>query len=98
HHYHMDLSQRLLREGSADVKLQDLVALKALGLNIVSPIDTVQLTSFTDSGTPAVDANLPAAIERRREQNARRLELTQMSIAAANVHSDESFLILPSQE
>ena len=41
HHYHMDLGQRLLQAGSLDAAIPDLVALKALGINIVSQIDSV---------------------------------------------------------
>jgi hypothetical protein len=41
HHYHMDLGQRLLQAGSLDAPIPDLVALKALGINIVSQIDSV---------------------------------------------------------
>jgi hypothetical protein len=37
----MDLGQRLLRAGSLDAEIPDLQALKALGLNIVSQIDSV---------------------------------------------------------
>jgi hypothetical protein len=43
HHYHMDLGQRLLRAGSLDAEIPDLQALKALGINIVSQIDSVGL-------------------------------------------------------
>ena len=41
HHYHMDLGQRLLTAGSLDAEIPDLVALKAIGINIVSQIDSV---------------------------------------------------------
>lgn len=41
HHYHMDLGQRLLEEGNLNGEIADLHALKALGINIVSPIDSV---------------------------------------------------------
>jgi hypothetical protein len=41
HHYHMDLGQRLGAAGSLDADIPDLVALKALGVNIVSQIDSV---------------------------------------------------------
>jgi hypothetical protein len=41
HHYHMDLGQRLITAGSPDAVIPDLVALKALGINIVSQIDSV---------------------------------------------------------
>jgi hypothetical protein len=38
HHYHMDIGERLRKSGSLDTKLPDLVAIKAAGINIVSPI------------------------------------------------------------
>src|SRR4029077_14936656 len=41
HHYHMDLGQRLMRAGSLDADIPDLDALKSLGINIVSQIDSV---------------------------------------------------------
>ena len=41
HHYHMDLGQRLVTAGSVDADIPDLRALKALGINIVSQIDSV---------------------------------------------------------
>src|SRR5262245_61580685 len=41
HHYHMDLGQRLIRAGSLDAEIPDLQALKSLGINIVSQIDSV---------------------------------------------------------
>jgi len=41
HHYHMDLGQRLGAAGSLDADIPDLVALKALGITIVSQIDSV---------------------------------------------------------
>ena len=41
HHYHMDLGQRLISAGSLDADIPDLDALKALGINIVSQIDSV---------------------------------------------------------
>jgi hypothetical protein len=41
HHYHMDLGQRLLQAGSLDAEIPDLHALKSLGINIVSQVDSV---------------------------------------------------------
>ncbi len=38
-HFHMDLGSRVLESGSADTRLPDLDALKAAGINIVSPTD-----------------------------------------------------------
>jgi hypothetical protein len=43
HHYHMDLGRRLGEAGSLDADIPDLVALKALGINIVSQVDSVGL-------------------------------------------------------
>src|SRR6185437_2679693 len=41
HHYHMDLGQRLIRAGSLDADIPDLDALRSLGINIVSQVDSV---------------------------------------------------------
>ena len=41
HHYHMDLGQRLLAAGSLDADIPDLHAIKSLGINIVSQIDSI---------------------------------------------------------
>ncbi len=41
HHYHMDLGSRLRQSGSLDTKISDLDAIRALGINIVSQIDSV---------------------------------------------------------
>src|SRR4030095_12871383 len=38
HHYHMGLGQRLTAANNADTAIVDLAALKALGINIVSPV------------------------------------------------------------
>ncbi len=40
HHYHMDLGQRFGQSG-LDAEIPDLVALRALGINIVSQIDSI---------------------------------------------------------
>lgn len=97
HHYHMDMGQRLLQEGSPDVKLPDLSALKALGINIVSPVDSMILTGFTGSGAPS-SATGPEAIDQRIAQNRRKRAIMDMAMAGARAHSDQGFLILPSQE
>jgi hypothetical protein len=41
HHYHMNFGLRLMAARSADAEIVDLQALKALGINIVSPVDNV---------------------------------------------------------
>jgi hypothetical protein len=41
HHYHMNFGQRLMAARSADAEIVDLAAIKALGINIVSPVDNV---------------------------------------------------------
>jgi hypothetical protein len=54
HHYHMGLGQRLTAANNADAEIVDLAALKALGLNIVSPIDNVG-NGPGSGGRPAAD-------------------------------------------
>jgi len=104
HHYHMDLGQRLGQAGSVDAEIPDLVALKALGINIVSQIDSIQ--SGAD-GTPpgavfpgaapvrgnAANLGVPSAVS-----GASPLEIRNNSIEGAKRHSDSTFLVLPSQE
>jgi hypothetical protein len=41
HHYHMNFGLRLMAAGSADAEIVDLPAIKAVGINIVSPVDNV---------------------------------------------------------
>jgi hypothetical protein len=41
HHYHMDVGQRLREAGSLDAPIDDFAAIKATGVTIVSPIDSV---------------------------------------------------------
>ena len=43
HHYHMSFGQRLMAARSADAEIVDLAAIKAVGINIVSPVDNVGL-------------------------------------------------------
>ena len=69
HHYHMDLGQRLIQAGSLDAEIPDLVALKALGINIVSQIDSIMGGGGEPTpdgatfpgGTPITAATRPAA-------------------------------------
>ena len=104
HHYHMDLGQRLGEAGSVETEIPDLVALRALGINIVSQIDSIQ--SGADATPPGAvfpgaapvrgsGANLsaPAAGSGRSP-----LEIRYNSIEGAKRHSDATFLVLPSQE
>lgn len=41
HHYHMDLGQRIQRAGSPDADIPDLAAIRSMGVNIVSQVDSV---------------------------------------------------------
>ncbi|HEY3091694.1 MAG TPA: hypothetical protein VGJ52_01300 [Vicinamibacterales bacterium] len=43
HHYHMSFGQRLMAARSADAEIVDLHAIRATGINIVSPVDNVGL-------------------------------------------------------
>ena len=67
HHYHMDLGQRLIQAGSPDAEIPDLVALKALGINIVSQIDSVGT-----AGAGRGDADRQLAITQSSVDGARR--------------------------
>ena len=53
HHYHMRFGLRLLAEAGPDAEIEDLRALKSVGINIVSPVDNV--------GTGGGAGNRPAA-------------------------------------
>ena len=53
HHYHMRFGLRLLAEAGPDAEIEDLRALKSVGINIVRPVDNV--------GTGGGAGNRPAA-------------------------------------
>jgi hypothetical protein len=67
HHYHMDLGQRLLAAGSVDADIPDLHAIKSLGINIVSQID-----SIVDGGGRGTARTDPLAITKASVEGARR--------------------------
>lgn len=90
HHYHMDLGERLLQEGSLDATVPDLDALKALGINIVSQIDSVM---FRSGPPPAV-----AASEDGRSSRPDAYSITAASVAGARKASDDGFLVMADQE
>jgi len=107
HHYHMDLGRRLGDAGSLDADIPDLVALKALGINIVSQIDSVGL----GGENPPVGAVYPggkpvpppsrqpaAASSAPGRPRVDELQIRFNSIEGARRHSDTNFLVLPSQE
>ncbi|WP_298397597.1 hypothetical protein [Sphingobium sp.] len=84
HHYHMEMGRRYLAAGTPAEKLPDLIALKALGINIVSPVDSFVLHSF-GSVIPPMAGPDPVRI-------------METAATAARLHSDHDFLIMPSQE
>ena len=113
HHYHMDLGQRLIRAGSLDADIPDLQALRALGLNIVSQIDSVGLGGGGGRGpasaTPAegrggggrgatASASAPPAEGRGGAGRPDQLATTLASVEGAKRHSDKGFLVMPDQE
>jgi len=112
HHYHMDLGRRLRDAGSLDADIPDLVALKALGINIVSQIDSVGIGAENPPvgaaypGFPPVppvaDAPLTPGAAAGAATPARprvdEHEIRFNSIEGAKRHSDTDFLVLPSQE
>jgi hypothetical protein len=107
HHYHMDLGRRLGDAGSLDADIPDLVALKALGINIVSQIDSVGLGAENPpvgaiypggkpvGPPPPAPVAIPGAPGRPRVDE---LQIRFNSIEGAKRHSDTNFLVLPAQE
>ncbi|MES2292756.1 MAG: hypothetical protein V4527_05615 [Pseudomonadota bacterium] len=91
HHYHMDMGQRLLTAGNLSEKLPDLQAIKALGINIVSQIDSVFLSGFSATGAAT------AAPVRRREGPSQ-VEITAASVEGARLSSDKGFLVMADVE
>ena len=67
HHYHMDLGQRLLQAGSLDADIPDLQALKSLGINIVSQIDSVGFQTPAGGRGAAPESGRGAAAAAGRE-------------------------------
>jgi hypothetical protein len=107
HHYHMDLGQRLLQAGSLDADIPDLQALKSLGINIVSQIDSVGFqTPAAGRGAPPESGRgaTPAAGREGGPGGGRGggrgdvLATTAASVEGARRHSDKSFLVMPNQE
>ncbi len=114
HHYHMDLGRRLGDAGSLDADIPDLVALKALGINIVSQVDSVGLgvenppVGAQYPGKPPVPpgvapaaAPVQAAAATPAAASRPRVDELQIrfnSIEGAKRHSDTKFLVLPAQE
>lgn len=103
HHYHMDLGRRLGDAGSLDADIPDLVALKALGINIVSQVDSVGLgvenppVGAQYPGKPPVQPRttpMPPSTRPRVDE----LQIRFNSIEGAKRHSDTNFLVLPAQE
>jgi len=107
HHYHMDLGQRLGQANSLDAPIPDLVALKALGINIVSQIDSVGGSENTPEGAVYPGARPvagrgagpgPAGATAGRGRGGDPLQIRDNSIEGAKRHSDPTFLVMPSQE
>jgi len=89
HHYHMDLGQRLLRAESLDAEIPDLQAIKSLGINIVSQIDSVG----TGGGGERGRGGGPGGGGRGDQ-----LAITAASVEGARRHSDKDFLVMADQE
>ena len=110
HHYHMDLGSRLLALNNMSTLLPDLQAIKALGINIVSQIDSVMLRGFSDTGAavaPAPQAAAaggagrgaaPAAAGRGGAARPDQIAITAASVEGARISSDKGFLVLADQE
>ncbi|HTC82863.1 MAG TPA: hypothetical protein VK683_00855, partial [Rhizomicrobium sp.] len=99
HHYHMYLGQRLLEEHNLDAKLPDLQAIKALGINIVSQIDSVILTGFSVAGTPITQAQRDAgALPPQPDNRPPPMVAMAASVEGARLSSDKDFLVMADQE
>ena len=92
HHYHMDLGSRLIAAKNFSEFLPDLEAIKALGINIVSQIDSVMLQGFSVTGA---STGIPETGGRRRVDQ---FAITAASVEGALASSDKNFLVLPDQE
>jgi hypothetical protein len=98
HHYHMYVGERLQREGSANTKLQDFAALKAVGINIVSPVQDEVLSTYAGAGGPKVPGDQQERLKLQAEGNQQRLAITRIFAAGAKANSDDSFMIMLAQE
>jgi hypothetical protein len=97
HHYHMDLGERWLKEGVA-TKLPDLEALKALGLNIISPIYSSFMVGFSGANPDAPPEVAAAAAATAKPRGSDPIVVIASAVEGARLHSDEDFLIMPNQE
>jgi hypothetical protein len=79
-HFHISLTDRLRASGSLDTQVQELPAMKALGLNIVALMDF-----HADKLHP-------------RDPGPLRLADQKDYFEAVRRHSDEDFLVIPSEE
>jgi hypothetical protein len=79
-HFHISLTDRLRASGSLDTLVQELPAMKALGLNVVALMDF-----HADKLHP-------------RDPGPLRLQDQKDYFEAARRHSDQDFLVIPSEE
>ena len=70
HHYHLRFGIRLLAEGGPDAEIEDLQALKSVGINIVSPVDNVGMGGGAGN-RPAADTlrMIAASVEGARRHS-----------------------------
>jgi hypothetical protein len=94
HHYHMDLGARLIEAGNPSLLLPDLQAIKALGINIVSQIDSVNLSGFSATGAATTPPAAPPPPRRGPDQPT----ITAASVEGARLSSDKGFLVMADQE
>jgi hypothetical protein len=97
HHYHMDLGARWLADG-VRTKIPDLVALKAVGLDIVSPIWSFNMFGFDGADPNTVEADAMDAAQKALPRGANYLAFLDAAAKGAKIHSDKDFLIMPNIE
>ena len=107
HHYHMDLGQRLVAAGKMDAEIPDLVALKALGINIVSQIDSITGPAGDDAapvgavfpgGKPVTAEMAASRAGRGGGRGGDPMAIRRAAIEGAKLHSSPGFLVMPNQE
>jgi hypothetical protein len=97
HHYHAVPARRLLEEGRPDILLEDYAAIKAVGINIFSPLHEMVLINYGGAGgaPPRDEQEL-----RKRQTEESKQALAEAKILEANrkAMSDPTFVIMQSQE
>jgi hypothetical protein len=97
HHFHMDLGERWMAEGLR-TKFPDLQAIKASGIEIVSPIWAMFMHGFDGADPNSVETDARAAAVAAAPITQDYLARFAVAAEGARIHSDRDFLIMPNVE